>query len=50
MVDWYMPWFFISSKKMGSSKNHFLNLRASLPGSRKYTHEYLRENKNILGC
>jgi len=38
---------------MGSSKDHFLEFRVSLPGSRKYIREYLRENeiffKNILG-
>jgi len=38
---------------MGSSKDHFLDYRVSLPGSRKYIREYLRENeifiKNILG-
>ena len=38
---------------MGSSKDHFLDFRVSLPGSRKYIREYLRENeiffKNILG-
>ena len=30
---------------MGSSKDHFLDLRVLLPGSRKYIREYLRENK-----
>jgi len=34
---------------MGSSKDHFSNLRVSLLGSLKYFHEYLRENENILG-
>ena len=24
MVYWHMPWFMISKKKMGSSKDHFL--------------------------
>ena len=33
---------------MGSSKDHFLDFRVSLPGSQKYFHEYLRENENIF--
>ena len=44
-------WF--EGKIMGSSKDHFLDFRVSLPGSKKYIREYLRENeiffKNILG-
>ena len=32
---------------MGSSKDHFCNLRVLLPGC-KYFREYLRENKNIF--
>ena len=43
----------MKAKKMRSSKDHFLDFRVSLPGSKKYIHEYLRENeiffKNILG-
>ena len=38
---------------MGSSKDHFPDFRVSLPGSRKYIREYLRENeifsKNFWG-
>ena len=38
---------------MGSSKDHFLDFRVSLPGSQKYIREYLQKNKtffkNILG-
>ena len=54
MVDWYMSWFMVlKEKKIGSSKNHFCNLRVLLPGNQKYIHEYLRESeiifKNILG-
>ena len=30
---------------MGSSKDHFLDFRVSLPGSQKYIREYLRENE-----
>ena len=45
-----MPWFMIwSYKKMGSSKDHFLDFRVSWPGSQKYFCEYLCENENILG-
>ena len=32
------------SEKMGSSKNSFPDIGVSLPGSRKYFCEYLREN------
>ena len=35
---------FLSFKKMGSSKDHFL----AIPGSQKYFREYLRKNKNIF--
>ena len=46
-----MPWFMIwSFKKMGSSKDHFLDFQVSWPGSQKYFREYLRENENILAC
>ena len=33
---------------MGSSKDHFLDLRVFLPGSQKYFREYLCENENIF--
>ena len=33
---------------MGSSKDHFLDFRALLPGSQKYFCEYLCENENIF--
>ena len=35
-------------KKMGSSKDHFLDFRVLLPRSQKYFREYLCENKNIF--
>ena len=39
----------LSFKKMGSSKDPFLDFRVLLPGSQKYFREYLCENENILG-
>jgi len=41
--------FWFEVKKMGSSMDHFLNFRVSLPVSQKYFREYLYENANILG-
>ena len=35
----------LKAKKMGSSEDHFLDFRVSLPGSRKYIREYLHEMK-----
>ena len=40
--------FRVMFKKMGSSKDHFLDFRVLLPGSQKYFREYLCENKNIF--
>ena len=44
-----MPWFMIWRQKLGSSKDHFWNLRVSLPRGCQYFLEYLLEFKNILG-
>ena len=38
----------LKAKKIASSKDHFCNLRVSLPGGCKYFREYLRENENIF--
>ena len=44
-----MPWFMILRQKMmGLSKDHFCNLRVSIPGGWKYFREYLCESKNIF--
>ena len=37
----------LSKKKMGSTKDNFFYFWVSLPGSKKYFREYLRENENI---
>jgi len=44
----YIGLWFEVLKKMGSSKDHFLDFRVFLPGSQKYFREYLCENKNIF--